>query len=79
MSAGIGALIAHVAFWVLLARGWMAGELGMRGTIIAVSRWLSAYLGLPFLPYGSGLFPSFFAVVDIALVFVIFKGNVRIT
>jgi hypothetical protein len=44
-----------------------------------LSLWLSAYLGLPFLPYGSGLFPSFVAVVDIALVFVIFKGNVRIT
>jgi hypothetical protein len=26
-----------------------------------------------------GLFPSFIAVVDIALVFVIFKGDVRIT
>jgi hypothetical protein len=78
-SPAVAAWIAHVAFWVFLARGWMAGELGMRGTIIALSLWLSAYLGLPFLPYGSGLFPSFVAVVDIALVFVIFKGNVRIT
>lgn len=78
-SPAVAAWIAHVAFWVLLAHGWMAGEMGMRGTIIALSLWLSAYLGLPFLPYGSGLFPAFVALVDIALVFVIFKGNVRIT
>ena len=78
-SPAVAAWIAHVAFWVLLARGWMASELGMRGTIIALSLWLSAYLGLPFLPYGSRRFPSFVAVVDIALVFVIFEGNVRIT
>jgi hypothetical protein len=56
-----------VAFWVLLARGLMASELGMRGTIIALSLWLSASLGLPFLPYGSGFFRRFVAVVDIAL------------
>jgi hypothetical protein len=77
-SPAVAAWIAHVAFWVLLARGWISGELGMRGTIIALSLVLSAYLGLPFLPYGSGLFPSFVAVVDIALVFAIFKGDVRI-
>jgi hypothetical protein len=78
-SPAVAAWIAHVAFWVLLARGWMAGELGIRGTMIALGLWLAAYLGLPLLPYGSGLFPSFVAVVDIALVFVIFRGDVRIT
>jgi hypothetical protein len=79
-SPAVAAWIAHVAFWVLVARGWMAGELGIRRTIIALSLWLTAYIGLPFLlPYGPGLFPSFIAVVDIALVFVIFKGDVRIT
>lgn len=79
-SPALAAWIAHVAFWVLLARGWMAGELGIRGAIIALSLWLTAYIGLPFLlPYGPGLFSSFVAVVDIALVFVIFKGDVRIT
>jgi hypothetical protein len=78
-SPAVAAWIAHVAFWVLLARGWMRGELGIRGTIIALSFWLTAYIGLPFLPYGPGLFPSFVAVIDIALVFVIFKGDVHIT
>jgi hypothetical protein len=79
-SPAVAAWIAHVAFWVLLARGWMSGELRIRGTIIALSLWLTAYIGLPFLlPHGPGLFPSFIAVVDIALVFVIFKGDVRMT
>lgn len=78
-SPAVASWIAHVAFWVLLARGWMSGELGIRGTIIALSLWLTAYIGLPFLPYGSGLFSSFVAVIDIALVLVIFKGDVHIT
>ena len=78
-SPAVAAWIAHLAFWVLLARGGTSGDLGIRGTIIALALWLTAYLGLPFLPYGSRLFPSFVAVVDIALVFVIFKGDVRIT
>ena len=78
-SPAVAAWIAHVAFWVLLARGWMSEELGIRGMIIALSLWLTAYIGLPFLPYGPGLFPSFVAVVDIALVFAIFKGDVHIT
>jgi hypothetical protein len=78
-SPAVAAWIAHVAFWVLLARGWMSGELGIRGTIIAFVPWLTAYISLPFVPYGPGLFASFVAVVDIALVFVIFKGDVHIT
>jgi hypothetical protein len=34
--------------------------------------------GLRFIPYGAGLFSSFVAVLDIALVFTIFKGDVRL-
>jgi hypothetical protein len=78
-SSAVAAWIAHVAFWVLLAIGWISGELGIRGTVIALALWLTAYTGLPFLQYGSGLFPSFIAVLDIALVFAIVKGDVRIT
>ena len=78
-SPGVAAWIAHVSFWVLVGRGWMSGDLGIRGMTIALALWLTAYIGLPFLPYGAALVPSFVAVVDIALVFVIFKGDVRIT
>jgi hypothetical protein len=78
-SSAVASWIAHVAFLALLALGWMSGELRIRGTFIALSSWLAAYIGLLFLSYGSSLFPAFVAVIDIALVLVIFKGDVHIT
>jgi hypothetical protein len=79
MSAGIAALIAHAAFWVLLVYGWFWGDLGPRGIAVFVLLWLAGRLGLPMLPYGAAMFPSWVAVLDIALVFLIFKGDVRLT
>ena len=77
-SAAIGAWIAHLAFWILLVRGYSAGELRVRGCLIAVALWLAGFVGLAYLPY-SPPFATYIAVVDIGLVFVIFKGDVRLT
>ena len=77
-SALIAAWIAHVAFWVLLAYGWFFDELGPKGLAVFVALWLAGMFGLPFIPYGAALFSSFVAVLDIALVFIIFKGDVRL-
>jgi hypothetical protein len=43
--------------------------------------WLAGLLGLPFLPYepARAMFSSFVAVLDVALVFTIFKGDVRLS
>jgi hypothetical protein len=41
--------------------------------------WLGGRFALPHLPDGAAMFPSFVAVLDIALVFIIFKGDVRLT
>jgi hypothetical protein len=41
--------------------------------------WLAGCFGLPYLPDGAAMFPPFVAVLDIALVFIIFKGDVRLT
>ena len=79
MSAGIAALFAHVAFWVLLVYGWFWDELGLRGIAVFLLAWLAGFFGLPFVPYASGMFASFVAVLDVILVFVIFKGDVRLT
>lgn len=79
MSAGIAALIAHVAFWVLLACGWFRDELGPRAIAVFVLLWMGGMFGLPLVAYGSAMFPSFVAVLDIVLVFIIFKGDVRLT
>ncbi len=78
MSAGIAALIAHAAFWVLLVYGRFFDELGVRGIVIFVLLWVAGWFGLPLLTYGAAMFPSWVAVLDIALVFIIFKGDVRL-
>jgi hypothetical protein len=76
-SAGVAAWIAHVTFWVLVAFGWYWDELGPRRLAILMSFWLGGLFGLPFIPYGAAMFSSFVSVLDIALVFIIFKGDVR--
>lgn len=79
MSAGIAALIAHGAFWVLLAYGWFWDEIGSRGIAVFLLLWAGGLFGLRFVPLGDALFPSFVAVLDLALVFLIFRGDVRLT
>jgi hypothetical protein len=75
----VAAWIAHLAFWILLAGGWMAGELGPRATFVVLTLWIAAYICLPFAPYGAALFPAIVAVIDIALVLWIFKSDVGIS
>ena len=79
MSAGIAALIAHVGFWVLLAYGWFWDEIGWRTLTVLLLLWVGGMFGLRLIPYGEGMFSSFVALLDIALVFIIFKGDVRLT
>ena len=78
-SPAVAAWVAHLTFWILIAYGWMSGDLGIRGTAVALALWVTAYMGQSFVPLGGVFFPSFVAVIDIALVFVVFKGDVRIT
>ena len=80
-SAGIAAWIAQVAFWGLLLYGWALGELNLKRIGIILLLWLAGRVGLPYVPYepAHAMFSSFVAVLDIALVFMIFKGDVRIT
>jgi hypothetical protein len=79
MSAGIAALIAHVGFWVLLAYGWFWDEVGSRGVAVFLLLWIGGMFALRLVPYGDAMFPSFVALLDVALVFIIFKGDVRLT
>jgi hypothetical protein len=79
VSAGVATLIAHGAFWVLLAYGWFWEEIRLRGAVVFLTLWIAGFFGLPFFRYGDALFPSFVAVLDVALVFKIFKGDVRLT
>lgn len=80
-SPAIAALIAHAAFWCLIVYGWACDELsGKLGSFFLLA-WLAGRVGLPYVPYepAQAMFSSYVAVLDIALVFVIFKGDVRVT
>lgn len=79
MSAGVGALIAHTAFWVLLAYGWFWEDLGPRGIALFVAVWVAGYFAIRLIPNGGDMFFSYVAVLDVVLVFLIFKGDVRLT
>jgi hypothetical protein len=71
-------MIAHIAFWVLLIAGRALGELGTKSTATLVVLWLAGCWGLPYIHYGDALFMSLVAVVDVVLVLLVFKGDIRI-
>jgi hypothetical protein len=75
-SAGLAAWVAHAAYWVLLGIGWFSDELGLRGLAVFLLLWVAGYFALPHVPNGTALFAPFVAVLDIGLVFAIFKGDV---
>jgi hypothetical protein len=77
-SAGLASLVAHIAFWLLLLWGWLSEELSPRGAAIYALAWLAGLFLLPYVAYGAALFSPAVAVLDIALVFTIFKGDVRL-
>jgi hypothetical protein len=77
MSAAVAAWIAHAAFWILLVWGWFAGELRLRGAILILGVWVAAMTGLLSVPYVP--FASWVAVLDIVLVFIVAKGDIRLT
>jgi hypothetical protein len=75
-SAGIAAAIAQIAFWVLLAKAW--AHRGARTAALFAGLWLAGYVGLP-LVGGSLFFLSYVAILDIALVFLVFYGDVQLS
>jgi hypothetical protein len=81
MSAALGGMVAHLAFWVLLAYGRAADQVSIGGVVAFVLIWVVAAVGLRSLPYApaADMFPSVVAVLDVVLVLVIFKGDIRIS
>jgi hypothetical protein len=68
--------VASWGFWILLGGGWAAGELTGRGVTIAILLWLAGFAGSRFA--APGLFMPYVAMLDIGLVFAIFKGDVTL-
>ena len=79
MSSGLAALIAHGGFWFLLAYGYFWDEIGVRGIAIFVILWAAGLSVLRYSGLASDFSTSLVAVLDIVLVFIIFKGDVRLT
>jgi hypothetical protein len=77
-SITIAGWIAHFAFWVLLVYGWIFDELHRGGIALLIGLWLLGRFGLPILG-ADGLFLTWVAVIDIAMVFIIFKGDIPLT
>jgi hypothetical protein len=75
-SAAIAGWIAHAAFWTLLTLGAWSGDLRPKAIATFLILWLVGHFGLPYLPYGTGLFASFVAVLDVVLVFIVLKSDV---
>ena len=73
--SGLFAWIAYLTFAVVLFLGW--DELGVSRAVFLFLL-LAAYVAQSFVPYGPALFAPFVAMLDIALVFVVFKGDVTL-
>ena len=77
-SPAVAALIAHAAFWALLAYGTIVRELSLRAGVVFVVLWFVACFGGAYRPFWLP-FSSCVAILDVALVFVVVKGDVRLS
>jgi len=76
----IPAVVAQLAFWVLLVVGLLYGQLNKITASTFVGLWLVGSIGLPRVAWwASSLVTSWIAILDIVLVFMVFKGDVRLT
>jgi hypothetical protein len=64
-------------FWILLIAGVMAGELRAKGIVAFLVLWVAGYAASG-LVLGGLLFLPYVAVLDIALVLVVFKGDIQL-
>jgi len=77
-SITVAGWIAFVAFWVLLVYGWAVDELHAPAITVFLVLWIAARFGLPYLN-ADGFLITCVAILDIALVFTIFKADVPLT
>lgn len=68
--------IAQVAFWTLLIVGAWSEELGPRMIATFLVLWGVSVFGLTYLSLPAGLSTPFVAILAIALLFIVFKGDI---
>jgi hypothetical protein len=67
--------LAHLVFWVVLLIG-VSTDLGPRRSAVFVALWLIGYFGSRLFASSGLVFVSYVAVLDIALVLIVFHGDV---
>jgi hypothetical protein len=78
-SLAIGAVVAQMAFWVLLALGVVNGALAKLGAAIFVVLWVASCVGLSRVAWWTGpLVTSYVAMLDIVLVVIVIKRDVKL-
>jgi hypothetical protein len=76
--ATIWTWFALVLFWLLLVWSWVFDEMGHLGRAVFVALWVASNLALRAWN-ASDIFPSIVALLDVILVLIVFKGDVRMT
>jgi hypothetical protein len=79
-SPAVGALVAQLAFWILVIFGTINGTLSKIAAAVFLLLWVAGYLVLPRVASWSGpMVTPWVAVLDIVLVFLVAKGDIRFT
>ena len=72
--------IAQLVFWALLMIGFAFQELSAKSAGVFLALWVLGYVGLPRIPWmWNLLFTPYVAVLDIVLVALVLKGDVRLS
>jgi len=78
-SAALASWAALLGFWSLLALAVATGELRARGAALFLVLWAVGYFGLPRVGIsGSYYVTPYLAILAVCLVFIVFKGDVRL-
>jgi hypothetical protein len=71
-------LLPHLLFFVLLAAGWWMAELSNRRIATFLGIWLGTILVFRLLPFGGLWTTAIVAIMDIVLILMVFKRDIRI-
>ena len=72
------AFLPHAVFFVVLAAGWWLSELSGRQIALFLGLWLVALTVAAVVPGGALWMTASVAVLDIVLILMVFKGDIRI-
>jgi hypothetical protein len=72
------ALLPHVVFFVLLIAGVWLGELSFRRAGIFLALWVAAVIAAQYIIAGTLWMTAFIALMDVVLLLMVVKGDVRI-